>query len=392
MSTTTTSKSASAAQFVFSPPNSFDFQNPSSWERWLQRFERYRIVSRLNLQPPETQVATLIYCLGEDAEDIISTSSLSQYDQKDYEKVKSMFQDHFTKKRNIIYERVKFNLRSQRENESIEAFVTDLLKLGEHCNYGNLLEEVIRDRIVIGIRDKQLSELLQLDAELTLEKAINQCRQKEEIIPQQNDIESEAEIIRVKDEPYDEEGYIFSGIKEEVLGKSETFLSKTGKTSLRDIITAYRTVTQTTPTIPSTPSTPPTPSTLPTPSTASTLKKNSEWAKAEEISPTIPIPTTIQQGTSVYHPTPVSISPFEKNITKNGKIRPFQSIRPISSASNYNRVITCPDCHERQVVSFWRLYLYDTYFFLCEACLIMLRVSRTHNNTLVVVKCTSRRY
>ena len=65
-------------------------------------------------------------------------------------------------------------------------FITDLYSLAEHCNFGTLHDELIHDRIVVGIRDKALSEKLQLKAELTLERAINRVRQKEALRKQQN--------------------------------------------------------------------------------------------------------------------------------------------------------------------------------------------------------------
>ena len=46
-------------------------------------------------------------------------------------------------------------------------------------------DEMIRDRIVVGIRDAKLSEKLQLDAELTLSKAVTQVRQAEAVKLQQ---------------------------------------------------------------------------------------------------------------------------------------------------------------------------------------------------------------
>ena len=42
--------------------------------------------------------------------------------------------------------------------------------MSEFLDYGELTSEMIRDRLVIGIRDRHLSECLQLDLELTLEK------------------------------------------------------------------------------------------------------------------------------------------------------------------------------------------------------------------------------
>ena len=63
----------------------------------------------------------------------------------------------------------------------MEQFITSLYSLAEYCEYGEMKDEMIRDRIVVGIRDRALSEQLQLDAELTLEKAKKRVRQREAI-------------------------------------------------------------------------------------------------------------------------------------------------------------------------------------------------------------------
>ena len=60
----------------------------------------------------------------------------------------------------------------QESDETVDSFITALYRLVETCNYGELTDEMIRDRIVVGIRDNVVAERLQLDPELTLEKAI----------------------------------------------------------------------------------------------------------------------------------------------------------------------------------------------------------------------------
>ena len=80
-----------------------------------------------------------------------------------------------------IYERAKFNSRCQEPDEPVETFVTALYNLAEHCGYEALHDEMIRDRIVVGIQDRKLSEMLQLDPTLTLEKAITMVRQVEAV-------------------------------------------------------------------------------------------------------------------------------------------------------------------------------------------------------------------
>ena len=42
--------------------------------------------------------------------------------------------------------------------------MTALYGLAEHCKYGSLQSEMIRDRIVVGLHDRKLSERLQLEA------------------------------------------------------------------------------------------------------------------------------------------------------------------------------------------------------------------------------------
>ena len=45
--------------------------------------------------------------------------------------------------------RCKFNTRDQRSDENIDQYVTELRRLANDCSYGELLEEIIRDWIVI---------------------------------------------------------------------------------------------------------------------------------------------------------------------------------------------------------------------------------------------------
>jgi hypothetical protein len=53
------------------------------------------------------------------------------------------------------------------------------------CGYGDMRDQLIRDLIVVGICDDKLSEKMQLDPELTLEKAISLARQSEAVKKQQ---------------------------------------------------------------------------------------------------------------------------------------------------------------------------------------------------------------
>ena len=72
-------------------------------------------------------------------------------------------------------------IRDQKKGESVEEYITSLYELFETCEYGTLHEEMLRDRLVVGIRDATLSDKLHPDATLTLEKAKKMVRQKEAV-------------------------------------------------------------------------------------------------------------------------------------------------------------------------------------------------------------------
>ena len=79
----------------------------------------------------------------------------------------------FKVQKNVIFERARFNRQVQHESETAEQYIMELYTLAENCDYNSedLKSQVIRDRPVVGIRNLQLSEHLQLDPDLTLKKA-----------------------------------------------------------------------------------------------------------------------------------------------------------------------------------------------------------------------------
>ncbi len=183
------------ATFNIQPPESFDFSKLQEWDKWIRRFERFRLASNLNVSSEENQVNTLIYCMGDEADDILRGLTLPAAERDTYKGVRDGFQSFFVVKKNVIYERAKFNMRKQREGESVDSFVTALYALAEHCNYGVLHDELIRDRLVVGLLDKGLSEHMQLDAELTLDKAVRMARQSEEVKKQQVSLRDDTRVV-----------------------------------------------------------------------------------------------------------------------------------------------------------------------------------------------------
>ena len=71
----------------FQPLEKFDFKQPDEWPRWLKRFEQFRIASGRSEESDKRQVNTLLYCLGEEGEDLLRSTNIPEDERKLYSSV-----------------------------------------------------------------------------------------------------------------------------------------------------------------------------------------------------------------------------------------------------------------------------------------------------------------
>ena len=103
----------------------------------------------------------------------------SEAEKKNLAKILELRESYCFGKTNIIYERFRFNNRDQEAGESIDTYASNLRSLSDKCNFGALIDEMMRDRIVCGVRDSSLRKKLPQVPELTLERCIDMCRSAE---------------------------------------------------------------------------------------------------------------------------------------------------------------------------------------------------------------------
>ncbi|KAI5632687.1 hypothetical protein NE865_14594 [Phthorimaea operculella] len=168
-----------AAGISTPPPQQFSFKG-SEWTAWITRFEQYREATKLKHMSAETQVNSLLYLMGSKANDIISSLKLTKDEMRSYDTVKAKFESYYITKKTKMYARAQFNQRVQKEDETADDFITDLHKLGKKCEYGSLEDELVRDRIVAGMKNHELSKQIQnKQEEPTLQNVINRVRHAE---------------------------------------------------------------------------------------------------------------------------------------------------------------------------------------------------------------------
>ena len=67
-----------------------------------------------------------------------------------YNELAKLLTDHFDPKTSVIVHRFHFNSRNRAEGELIAAYSADLCELALHCEFGDNLPEMLRDRLVCG--------------------------------------------------------------------------------------------------------------------------------------------------------------------------------------------------------------------------------------------------
>ena len=89
-----------------------------------------------------------------------------------YDEIKVALKSHYKPKVILIYESFKFYLRSQKSGESIADFVAALKALAHTCSFNTTLNDMLRDRFVMGLSNDKTQHALLAEADLTFTKAV----------------------------------------------------------------------------------------------------------------------------------------------------------------------------------------------------------------------------
>ena len=169
-----------------------------NWKRFKQRFELYNVASGMSLKDDKSQTSMFLHVIGDGALDIYNTFVFeSSGDEMKLEKVMEKFESYCMPKRNVTYERHKFFTRSQHENETIDQYATELRNRAQSCEFGDLTNSLIQDRIICGMLDNSVRERLLRQESLTLDKTLQLCRAAETTRAQAKELSSKDEKVSV---------------------------------------------------------------------------------------------------------------------------------------------------------------------------------------------------
>ena len=161
-------------------PYSSDVDQKKLWRNWKRKFQSYLLVSGLSEKDEKLQLAAFVKGLDSDALDVYNAVHFNdEADRKSFKKTFELMENHYVGELNIVYERFMFFQRSQGKDESFQSYLTAVQKLVGTCDFKDLRDDMIRDRIVCGIANITTQRQLLQKKNLTLEGCIELCRTAE---------------------------------------------------------------------------------------------------------------------------------------------------------------------------------------------------------------------
>lgn len=173
-----------------------------NWKRFKRVWENYEIASGLVEMGNEKRIATFLTCLGPEGIEIYDSLQFEPAEENKMDKILEKFNTFCVGETNETYERYTFNSRNQETDETFDTYLSAVRTLAKTCNFGELKDSLIRDRIVIGISDKSTKKKLLQNSKLTLKTCVDICRANEQSGKQVKNLSNpEEEIAKISARP-----------------------------------------------------------------------------------------------------------------------------------------------------------------------------------------------
>ena len=148
------------------------------WTAWKTRLESYALIALLE-EDAKFRLAVLIQCLNTETITLIKSLPFEDNSYRtQVDKVLELLENHFVGEVNEICKSFNFFTRQQRESETNTAYIAGVHRLAATCNFGDLQECMIREKIVFGIRDNALQKSLLEGRKLMVKIYVDRCKSR----------------------------------------------------------------------------------------------------------------------------------------------------------------------------------------------------------------------
>ena len=157
---------------------------------YVKRLEQYFVANAIL---ENKQVATFLTAIGGPTYELLKSLVMPAAPKdKDLTQLMNVLQAHLKPKPLTIAEWYKFHKRAQKEEETVAEFVLTLKGLAKHCNFGDFLNDALRDHLVCGLNKESIQRRLLAEADLTFQKACEIAQAMEMVAKDASTLNSEA--------------------------------------------------------------------------------------------------------------------------------------------------------------------------------------------------------
>ena len=170
----------------FGSMSEFD-KSKETWKSYIERLEFFFEANDVT-ENTRKRAVLLTICGPEMYKLITNLLMPSTPKETSYENIVKAVEKHLQPTVSVALQRYKFNQTVRRPNESISAYINYLRQLAKDCNFGNSLEDMLRDRLVCGVNNEHIQKRLFAQPDLTFRKATDIALAEEAAEKQASDV------------------------------------------------------------------------------------------------------------------------------------------------------------------------------------------------------------
>ena len=193
-------QSAKTVHVAVDRPMLLSSATAADFTAWEEAWHDFSCCQKLSCQDKQTRASTIRQCLDEDLRRFLREDTISVPADPDASDIIDAVRTFIRRQRNPLLDRISFYNRQQHRGELFDSFFTSLKELYHACNFTNTKlcddcnthacrgcktklsqqqDEIMRDRLVVGISDDETRHKLLAISDLTLAEAVKICRAEE---------------------------------------------------------------------------------------------------------------------------------------------------------------------------------------------------------------------
>lgn len=149
-----------------------NYEFDMNWDEYIERLEHFFTANEI--EDADKMKSILLTVCGQKMYGLIrNLTSPNKPADKTYAELKTLIAQHLKPKPLAIAERFRFYQRNQGKQETVSQYIAELRKLSEFCEFGEFLNQALRDRLVCGLSSVGTQRKLLAEDKLDLKKAMD---------------------------------------------------------------------------------------------------------------------------------------------------------------------------------------------------------------------------